>query len=92
MSDKEKTREQLIDELKALREKIAGLEESNNKRVSPDPRYNKLLEEVDTALSMAHEHAHDIERLVAERTASRIALNIADRMTNPSVVIGMMCR
>ena len=92
MGDKEKTREQLIDELKALKEKIAGLEKSNNKHVSPDPRYNKLLEEVDTALSMAHEHAHDIERLVAERTASRIALNIADRMTNPSVVIGMMCR
>lgn len=92
MSEEDKTREQLIDELTALKKKIAGLEETNNKHKDSDSRYNKLVEEVDTALSMADVYTHDIERLVAERTTSLIALNIADRMTNPAVVIGMMCR
>ena len=54
--------------------------------------HSKLLEEVETALALAEQYTNDIERLVAERTASLMALNIADRVTNPAVVIGMMSR
>ena len=53
--------------------------------------HNRLLEEVQTSLSLAEEYARDIERLVAERTASLIALHIADRIINPSIVIDAMC-
>lgn len=53
--------------------------------------HNRLLEELETSLAMAEEYARDIERLVAERTASLIALNIADRVINPSLVINAMC-
>ena len=54
--------------------------------------HNKRLEEVESALALAEEYTREIERLVAERTAGLIALNMADRVTNPVVVIGMVCR
>ncbi len=54
--------------------------------------YRKVLEEVETALALAEEYTADIERLVAERTASLIALNVADRVINPAVIIGTMSR
>lgn len=54
--------------------------------------HNRLLDEVESSLALAEEYSRDIEHLVAERTASLIALNIADRITNPAVVIQAMCR
>lgn len=54
--------------------------------------HNRVLDEVESSFALAEEYINDIHRLVAERTASLIALNIADRVTNPAVVIGMMCR
>ncbi len=54
--------------------------------------HSRLLEEIETSLALAEKYANDIDHLVAERTASLIALNIADRITNPVVVIGMLCR
>lgn len=54
--------------------------------------HNRLLEEVETSFALAEEYTTDIEPLVAERTASLIALNIADRIINPAVVIGAMSR
>ncbi len=53
---------------------------------------SRLLEEIESSLSLAEEYSSNIERLVAERTASLIALNIADRIVNPSVVISMVCK
>lgn len=53
--------------------------------------HNRLLEEVESSLALAEEYARDIERLVAERTASLLALNIADSVINPAVVINAMC-
>jgi PAS domain S-box-containing protein len=55
-------------------------------------QHNKLLEEIESSFALAEEYTADIERLVAERTASLIALNIADRVINPSVVISMMSK
>ena len=54
--------------------------------------HNRLLEEIETSFALAEEYTIDIEPLVAERTASLIALNIADRIINPAVVISMMSR
>ena len=54
--------------------------------------HSKLLEEIESTFALAEEYTHDIERLVAERTASLIALNIADRVINPAVVISMICK
>jgi two-component system CheB/CheR fusion protein len=54
--------------------------------------HNRLLEEFETSLAMAEEFAATIEPLVAERTASLIALNIADRIINPVAVIGAFSR
>ncbi|MCK5503656.1 MAG: PAS domain S-box protein [Thermodesulfovibrionia bacterium] len=54
--------------------------------------HNRLLEEIETSFALAEEYTIDIEPLVAERTASLIALNIADRIINPAVVISMISR
>ena len=54
--------------------------------------HNRLLEEIETSFALAEEYTIDIEPLVAERTASLIALNIADRVINPAVVISMISR
>jgi PAS domain S-box-containing protein len=53
--------------------------------------HNKLLEEIESSFALAEEYTADVEQLVAERTASLIALNIADRIINPAVVINAMC-
>jgi len=54
--------------------------------------HTRRLDEFETTLAMAEEYAETIEALVAERTASLIALNIADRITNPAFVIGIVCK
>ena len=54
--------------------------------------HNRLLEELETSFALAEEYTINIESLVAERTASLIALNIADRVINPAVVISMMSK
>jgi len=54
--------------------------------------HNRLLEECETTLAMAEEFAANMEPLIAERTASLIALNIADRIINPVAVIGAISR
>lgn len=43
-------------------------------------------------LEMEAQFNRDLEPLVAERTLSLIALNVADKLRNPAAVIGLICK
>jgi signal transduction histidine kinase len=55
---------------------------SYNKLVQMEKDYKRLLEEFN----------REVETLVAERTMSLMALTVADKIRNPSAVIGLTCK
>ncbi|UCD34608.1 MAG: response regulator [Nitrospiraceae bacterium] len=54
--------------------------------------FNRLMVRERDYRHLLEEYSQDIETLVAERTLSLMALTLADKIRNPSAVIGLICR
>jgi signal transduction histidine kinase len=54
--------------------------------------YSRIVQKEEDYKHLLEDYSQEIETLVAERTMGLMALTLADRIRNPSAVIGMTCR
>jgi signal transduction histidine kinase len=54
--------------------------------------YSRIVQKEEDYKHLLEDYSQEIETLVAERTMGLMALTLADRIRNPSTVIGMTCK